>query len=127
MSRTVLTAVGLLASQVSFAGQLCAAVMVAVVPDGVPSYGLIQSTAPASGARLPCCDDRAMPASPCVTALGGMVALGIGGAPLFDCVPPSKDRSTISLVDASSSSLPRATLSVGPPLAAYILFGRFLS
>jgi len=128
MSRTVLTVVGLLATQVGFAGQLCSAVMVAVVPDGVRGYEVIQLSASGSDARLPCCDGRAMPAGPCVTALGGMsmVALGMGSAPLFDCVPPSKDRSTIALLDASSS-LPCATVSVGPPLAAHILFGRFLS
>lgn len=129
--RAALTMVLLLATQFAFAGEVCRSVMVGSVPTDRPADVLdkaAHSTAAAAYSHA-CCDGVAMPASPCLTALGGMslAALAPGGASLSDLAPPIRDHSIAVVTGALSASVPLPTTSVGPPLPSYIVFRRFLS
>ncbi len=131
VGRAVVTVALLLVTQVVFAGQLCAAVMVSHGQGDCPAQvsagaGEVSKVA---AALQPYSGDKTIPASTCLTAFDGMsmVVLQPGGAPLIHLAPPSGDRSTTALANAFSLSVPLPVASAGPPLRAYILFHRFLS
>lgn len=129
--RAAFAVVLLLATQLAFAGQLCAAVMAEDAADGRHT----SSTANSSGitaavaVREPGCDGMAVPVSTCVTAFRGisLAALAPGGLSLSDLIPLVRDRSPLASGGAATALVVRLTTSVGPPLPAYILLRRFLS
>lgn len=127
--RTALAVVLLLATQLAFAGELCATVLAGSAPDGdeMAIVANVGNTSAAAAARMACCDGMAMPVSTCVTAFGGIgqAALATSGASLPDIVSLVRHRS--SLADNASATAVVLATSAGPPLPAYILLHRFLS
>jgi hypothetical protein len=129
IGRAALTIALLLSTQLAMAGQFCHSAMT-VVPNGCPMD--VRGVATHDMAVVDsysCCDGDAMPASPCVTALGdlSLAAIASGSAPLLDLAPPIRVGSMAVVVGAPSLSAPLPTASVGPPLRSYIVFRRFLS
>jgi hypothetical protein len=120
----------LLATQLAFAGQLCASVMA----DGVPVGQQGNLAADAVGMAVaasdlpPCCDGQ-MPVSTCITAFGGMGLAGLapGSPSLADLLPLIHDCPPLASRTASAEWLVLSTSSAGPPVPAYIFLRRFLS
>lgn len=129
VSRTVLTALLLLATQFGFAAQACATVGDLSAPqDGCPATMSVPA-APGVGNWQPCGHGNAMPARTCITAVVGMDAavMAIGSAPLPDSAPPGVDRLTVALTAGAFAPVRPAATARPPTSPAYILFRRFLS
>ncbi len=129
--RTAFAVVLLLATQLAFAGQFCAAVVTGSAQGGRQMTAAANSgdITSAVAAEEPCCGGMAMPVGTCVTAFGGMslAALAPGSVSLPDLIPLVRDRSPLASGGAASASVVVLTTSAGPPLPAYILLRRFLS
>jgi hypothetical protein len=129
IGHAALTLLLLLATQLAFASQLCAAVTAARA-SSIPTMNAMAQDASAPAVRsgmAPCCDVDASHHAMCVSATGDAAAnvLAAGSASLALLSPPG-DRAGI-VADAPSSSASSLTATGGPPLPAYIVFRRFLS
>lgn len=118
-----------LATQLAFAGQLCAAVMLDSALRDTPVRAQTEAAdgAVATAESQPCCRAADMAPTTCFTAAGAasLATLAPGSTPLPDVTPFSSIWTARPVAPRLSAAFDAAF--VRPPPPAYILLHRFLS